>query len=87
MNQNLKIHLNVSESEQMSNYQNASLHGGPENSAISIDTEVVFPEHVKTQNEMKSYLETELFYLTQQGWRFNIFIGDDIDTEKENDGL
>jgi hypothetical protein len=86
MSKNINIQLNVSESEQMSSHQNASLHGGPNNTAISIDTEVQWPVSVQTEEDMKHYLEVVLKNLAEQGWKFNITIGKDVDTENSEEG-
>lgn len=81
MHNNINIQLNTPESAQMDSHQNASLHGGPNNSAISIDTEVQWPVSVETEEDMKNYLEVVLKQLAEQGWKFNITIGKNIDTE------
>jgi len=81
MHENLIIKTGIPEREQMSSHQNASLHGGPNDTAISIDTEVQWPASVQTEEDMKHYLEVVLKNLAEQGWKFNITIGKDIDTE------
>ena len=69
------IETGISEAEQVSNHQNASLHGGPNGTAVSIDVNVKFPEGVITEEEMKVYLQKELSLLRAKGWSFNISIG------------
>lgn len=71
----INIQLNIDENEQMSSCMNASLHGAPGNHAVSIDTCAPIPDHLSTQDEIKTYLEEQLKPLSDQGWEFNIVVG------------
>lgn len=77
----INIDININEGEQEGSRANASLHSGPKTLAVSIDTCAKFPEHVKTQEAAKSYLEEALETLASQGWQFDIAIGLDTDHE------
>lgn len=82
----LRIELGIDEEEQMSSYQNAALHGGPGQTAISIDAEASFPEGVSSEQDIERHLKEALEPLVEKGWNFNIFIGDSIDKLNEQDG-
>lgn len=77
MSDNISIKTGVSGDDQMSSMMNASLHIGPSEMAVSIDTEAAFPDGVETEAQIKAHLEKELEPLARKGWKFTIEIGPD----------
>ena len=77
----LEFALNVNESDQSSNMQNATLQSAEStNFAVSIAT---YPDFhgAKTQKEILESFESDISPLIENGWKFEIKIGNNVDTE------
>lgn len=73
----IKTTLNVPESEMSENHMNATLSGVNSNDQLAINVAVApkFPDHIKTQDEIKAYVEGKLKALSSLGWEISIQIG------------
>jgi hypothetical protein len=67
-----KISTGIDEGAQSSNFMNATLHSGPPGIAVSIAVSGNYPEHVKTESDVKQYLETHFAPLVEAG--FDVFV-------------
>lgn len=79
--QNIIVKLDEPESEQMQNFQNATLHQAGEGIACSIAIQPKYPSGIMCQQAIADYLTQSLSNLSSLGWHFEIRIGLDCDQE------
>lgn len=79
----ITIETGIPESTQSSNFQNATLFSATDSIAASIAVFPPIPEGVKSEQDVKQYLEKVLAPLCEEGWHIEIQIGPNIDHEKE----
>lgn len=73
----IETNLNVLESEMSSSYMNATLSSVNSNDELAINVAVTpkFPDNIKTQDEIKAYIEDKLKGLSDLGWGIHVQIG------------
>lgn len=71
----LTITTGISESEQLSNHQNATLHSVTDAIAASIEIHPVYPAQISSEADAKAYLEDTFGALVAQGWSVNVSMG------------
>lgn len=75
-NQGIVIRLGIDEEEQMSNFQNATLHTAPSGLACSIAVIPKYPTDLQSMDQVSDYLKNSFIELTKKDWDIEIQIGD-----------
>jgi hypothetical protein len=79
----VKIKTNTPETSQMDSFQNATLHSVNDEIACSIAVHPAYPGDIKTEEQAKAYLQEKLRALSDEGWHFDIQLGESMDFEQE----
>lgn len=79
----MSIKTGMNESEQTSNFQNATLHSATDDIAVSIAVYPSFPEKIKSEEDVKIYMQNVLASLCRDGWQVEVQIGLNTDNEPD----
>jgi len=75
-NQGIIIRPGIDEEEQISSFQNATLHTAPSGLACSIAVFPKYPTDLKSMDQVTNYLKNSFIELTKKDWDIEIQIGD-----------